>query len=429
VLPRRQLLIGAGMSIFKLVWLELLHRKSQVLSGLLAITLGIGVIVGIQSVTRVSEIAVAIRLDNLGANILVLPQAASVDDYYTADIDAPTMPEDYVERIVTSTLPGVDNLSPKLTRRAEVGGKKVVLTGITPANEIASKPIWQSTGLVGADLQLTCDPNSDENKSLGYKDERLQRQAVESLAEGSSIVGSAAAVRLGLSEGDTFRVPERSDDAAAPVTEREFLVDKVLPETGTIDDDRIFVNLKDAQAVFGIPDQVSAIEIMGCCNAISEGLLSQLRNILPDTRITTVKQLVSTQLDTNRLMEKVSLSFLVIVLIVGAISIGNYIWANVNERRKEIGILRMIGAPKSNIYGMLFGKAIILGLVGGVLGYLLGTTAGVILGPQLAGLDVPPVPIYLLWAVLLSLAAALLGTLVPAWLAARIEPFANMQEV
>ena len=73
MLPRRQLLTGALMSLFKLVWLELLHRKSQVLSGLLAVTLGIGVIVGIQSVTRVSEIAVVIRLDNLGANILVPP--------------------------------------------------------------------------------------------------------------------------------------------------------------------------------------------------------------------------------------------------------------------------------------------------------------------------------------------------------------------
>ena len=418
------------MSIFKLIWLELMHRKSQVLSGLLAITLGIGVIVGIQSVTRVSEIAVAIRLDNLGANILVLPQAASVDDYYTADIDAPTMPEDYVERIVTSALPGVDNLSPKLTRRAEIGGKQVVLTGITPANEIASKPVWQSAGLVGADLQLTCDPNSAENKSLGYKDERLQRKAVESLPEGHCLVGSAAAVRLGLAEGDSFTIPERQRGSSAPVPgARASPWHKVLPETGTVDDDRIFVNLKDAQAVFGIPDQVSAIEIMGCCNAISAGLLSQLRNILPDTRITTVKQLVSTQLDTNRLMQKVSLAFLVIVLIVGAISIGNYIWANVNERAKEIGILRMIGAPKSSIYGMLLGKALILGVVGGVLGYFLGTVAGVILGPELAGLHVPPVPIYLLWAVLLSVAAAILGSLLPAWRAARIEPFANMQEV
>ena len=417
------------MSPWKLVWLELLHRKSQLLSGLLAITLGIGVIVGIQSVTRVSEIAVAIRLDNLGANTLVLPQAASVDDYYTADIDAPTMPEEYVERVLTSAIPGVDNLSPKLTRRTKIGGKSVVLTGIMPANEIASKPVWQSVGLVGADLALTCDPNSAANRSRGYRDPRLQRKAVEALPEGSCLVGSAAALRLALKPGDTLEVPERSDDPAAPPKKRTFTVEKVLPDTGTVDDDRVFVHLRDAQAVFGIPDQVSAIEIMGCCNAISEGLLSQLRNILPDTRITTVKQLVSTQLDTNKLMRKVSLSFLVIVLIVGAISIGNYIWANVNERRREIGILRMIGAPKRSIYGMLLAKAAILGLVGGAVGYVLGTVAGVILGPELAGLQVPPVPIYLLWSVLLGAMAAILGSLAPAWLAARIEPFANMQEV
>ena len=417
------------MSFLKLIWFELLHRKSQLISGLLAITLGIAVIVGIQSVTRVSEIAVAIKLDNLGANILVLPQAASVDDYYTADIDAPTMPEEYVERIVTSALPGVDNLSPKLTRRMVVQGHKVVVTGITPANEIATKPIWQSAGLVGADLTLTCDPNSEENKSLGYKDERLQRKAVESLPQGECLVGSGVVTLLGVAKGDTIQIPEMSHKVGAENKMREFKVASLLPETGTIDDDRLFLNLQDVQALTGIEAQVSAIEILGCCNAIAEGLLSKLRNILPDTRITTTRQLVATQLETNVLMRKISLAFLVIVLIVGAISIGNYIWANVNERRKEIGILRMIGAKKSSIYGMLLGKAAILGLLGGVLGYLLGTAAGVIMGPHLAGLDVPPIPSYLIWAVLLSLAAALLGCLIPAWRAARIEPFANMQEV
>ena len=187
--------------------------------------------------------------------------------------------------------------------------------------------------------------------------------------------------------------------------------------------------MEEVQALTGIEDQVSSIEIMGCCNAISDGLLTKLRNILPDTRITTVSQIVSTQIDTNRLMKKVSFSFLFIVLIVGAISIGNYMWANVNERRREIGILRMIGMPKAGIYGMLLAKAAMLGLVGGVLGYLLGTIGGVTLGSDLTGLQVEAVPIYLLWAVLLSILVALIGCLVPALLAARIEPFANMQEV
>ncbi|MFA5783107.1 MAG: hypothetical protein WC868_12645, partial [Bacteroidales bacterium] len=104
------------MNLYKIVLLEMRQRKSQLISGILAITLGIGIIVGIRSISLVSEKAVAINLDNLGANILVLPQGASVDNYYSADIDAPTLSEDYVERIVTSTLPGVDNLSPKLTR-------------------------------------------------------------------------------------------------------------------------------------------------------------------------------------------------------------------------------------------------------------------------------------------------------------------------
>ncbi len=406
------------MNTIKLVWSELLHRKSQVISGILAITLGIGVIVGIQSVTRVSEIAVALKLDNLGANILVLPQAASVDDYYTADIDAPTMPQDYVERVMTSALPGVDNLSPKLTRRMAVDGKTVVVTGIMPANEIASKPVWQSAGLVGAELELACDPNSAENKSLGFKDERLQRKAVESLDPGHTLVGSAAALRLGLAEEGTLELNERS-----------YTVAKVLPETGTIDDDRVFLHLDEVQALTGIEGQVSSIEIMGCCNAISEGLLAKLRNILPDTRITTVKQIVSTQIDTNALMKRVSLSFLFIVLFVGAVSIGNYMWANVNERRREIGILRMIGTPRSGVYGLLLLKALVLGFVGGVLGFALGTIAGMTIGADLTGLVVRPVPSYLLYSVLLSVGIALLGSLIPAFLAARIEPFANMQEV
>ena len=406
------------MNIYSLVWQELWHRKSQLISGLLAITLGIGVIVGIRSVAVVSEKAVAVNLDNLGANILVLPQGASVDDYYTADIDAPTFPEDYVERIVTSTLPGLDNLSPKMTRRVKIGEYSIVLTGILPASEIASKPIWQTAGLLGNDLQTTCALTNPLNQSHGFEDERLQRKSIDSLGLHDCLVGSAAAMRLGLSEGSKIKIKNS-----------EFLVAKVLPETGIVDDDRIFAHLHTVQDLLGISHQISAIEIMGCCNAISDGLLSKLRNILPDTRITTIGQIVSTQIETNRLMNKVSLIFLVIILFVGGISIGNFMWANVNERKKEIGILLMIGTPKSSIYTMLLVKATILGLVGGVLGYAIGTIAGMILGPQLAGIIVRPVPVFLVWSILLSIVIAVLGSLLPAYLAAKIEPFTIMQEV
>jgi putative ABC transport system permease protein len=403
------------MNIYKIVWLELLNRKSQLISGVLAITLGIAVIVAIQSVSKVSRENVAKKLDNLGANIMVLPQGGSIDDYYTSDIDAPTIPMEYVERILTSTIQGVDNLSPKLTRRVKIGENSVVFTGILPKSEIASKPLWQGVGLAGDEIVAACDPSA--NKSLGYKDEKLQRKVIDTLQQSDCLAGFQVAKKLNLTENSKLII-----------LGREFRVAKILPETGTVDDDRVFAHLTVVQDLLGIPDQVSAIEIMGCCNAISDGLLGKLRNILPDTRITTISQIVSTQIETNHLMNKVSLVFLIIIFFVGSVSMGNFMWANVNERKKEIGILRMIGASKGTVYKLFLIKALFLGISGGLTGYILGTLAGVILGPYLAGIIVQPVYMYLLWSLILSVIISLAGTIIPSYMAAKIDPHTNLQE-
>ncbi len=405
-----------NMKLTELTLKELWHRKSQLVSGLLAITLGIGVIVGIRSFSVVSEKAVAVNLDNLGANVLVLPQAASVDNYYSADIDAPTFPESYVERIVTSTLPGVDNLSPKLTRRVKIGDENIVLTGILPKSEIASKPIWQQGGMIGEQLNASCAPKAGAEPAK-YLDEKLQRKGIDSLAEKDCFVGSAIAQRLILKESGTLVIEGKT-----------FNIVKVLPETGTVDDDRVFANLHTVQALLGTGEQISAIEIMGCCSEISNGLLGKLRNVLPDTRITTIGQIVSTQIETNKMMNKISLVFLIIILFVGSISIGNYIWANVNERKKEIGILRMIGYHKRHVYYILVLKAVLMGLAGGIAGFIVGTLAAIWLGPQFAGIEVSPIYMLLLLSIGLSVVISISGSVLPAYLAGKIEPFSNMQE-
>ncbi|MEI6900051.1 MAG: FtsX-like permease family protein, partial [Bacteroidota bacterium] len=283
--------------------------------------------------------------------------------------------------------------------------------------EIASKPLWQRSGLLGAELTTACSPSKSENKSHGMEDEKLKRKAIDTLLSDDCLAGSQVAKKLKLSVNGIINI-----------SGKEFKVVKILPETGTVDDDRIFANLRDVQKLLNIENQVSAIEIMGCCNAISEGLLGQLRNILPDTRVTTIGQIVSTQIETNQLMKKVTLVMLIIIFFVGGISIGNYIWANVNERKREIGILRMMGAARSTIYKMFLLKALILGVAGGILGFILGTLAGVVLGPYLAGIVVKPVYIYLLWSVLLSVAISLTGSLIPTYLAARFDPHSNLQE-
>jgi putative ABC transport system permease protein len=394
------------------------QRKGRLTSGLLAITLGIAVVVGILSITTVSEQVVARKLDLLGANIQVLPQGASVDDYYSADIDAPTFPEEYVERIATSMIPGVDNLSPKLSRRISVDGIPIILTGILPAHELASKPIWQASGLMGAELELACAPSKNKESVVTEEDLKAQRKAVDSLAVSDVWVGSIAAERLHLKEGAEVMLEGKS-----------FKVVHILPETGTIDDNRIYAHLHSVQTILGTGSQISNIEIMGCCSEISDGLLGKLRNILPDTRITTIGHIVDTQIETNQLMSKISLILLVIIIAVGAISIANYMWANVEEQRKEIGTLITVGLTRSHIYRLFLTKALVLGIVGGTLGYAVGTISAMILGPQLAGLEISPVLGYLVGSVFIAIIIALLGSWYPVYRAARTDPALIMQEI
>ncbi len=400
------------------VFRELKQRKGRLFSGLLAITLGIAVIVAIQSITEASRQVIAGKLDLLGANIQILPQGASVDDYYSADIDAPTFPGEYVDRITASMLPGIDNLSPKLTRKVKVGENAVVLTGILPRNELAAKPVWQTSELMGAGPALTCAPSKGKESTLTEEDRKAERKAVEALGESEAWAGSLVAQKMAIRQGSTLDIQGMS-----------FTVTHVLPETGTVDDNRVFAHLRSVQKLLGVGNQVSNIEIMGCCNEISEGLLGKLRNILPDTRIMTIGHIVNTQIETNRLMSRVTVVLLFLIVLVGSISIGNYVWANVEERRKEIGTLIAIGWDRKGIYRLFLQKSILLGVAGGLLGYLLGTVAAIILGPYLAGLAIEPVFSYLLWSLFIAVLIAFLGSCYPVYRAARLDPAVIMQEI
>lgn len=75
---------------------ELFRRKHKLATSALAITLGIAIIVAINTITTYSEQAISTELDALGANVLILPPSVSIGDYYSADLQAGELPEEYV---------------------------------------------------------------------------------------------------------------------------------------------------------------------------------------------------------------------------------------------------------------------------------------------------------------------------------------------
>jgi putative ABC transport system permease protein len=210
---------------------------------------------------------------------------------------------------------------------------------------------------------------------------------------------------------------------------KTFTVAAVLPQTGTVDDSRIFANLRTVQHLAGKGAVVNVIEIVGCCDQISKGLVSKINGLLPEAKVVTITQVVDTQIKTNRMMSNLSMVFLSVIVLVGGAGIANYMYGNVHERRCEIGTLMALGAGSRFILGMFLLKALLLGLAGGIAGYVLGTVLAVILGPKLAGVVVLPMPTLILWAVGVSVFITVVASYFPAIRATRLDPCATLQEV
>src|SRR3569832_1977462 len=102
------------MTLRTIVWKEIRQRPWAVATCWLAILLGVAALVAIRHISVFSEQEVGRQLQSLGANILVLPQNASLQDYYSADQNGLTLPEERATQILLASLAGVERLSPRL---------------------------------------------------------------------------------------------------------------------------------------------------------------------------------------------------------------------------------------------------------------------------------------------------------------------------
>ncbi len=400
------------MKIQSMIWKELWQRPTSMLTSLVAVTLGVAALVAIQNIIVFSEEKIAGDLESLGANVLVLPPSVTLQDYYSADMHGHTMPEEFVTRLALARMPGVENLAPKLCIEATVDSIPVTLTGILPRSEFQAKTTWQGVGMftnaVGTDRGCCAtgiDAGDDDPNSLATT------RTIQKLGERDVILGPDVAAQLGATTGDKLNL-----------LGEDFEVLTVLPATGTIDDGRMFAHLHSVQELSGAGPVVNVIEIMACCEDAAGSLITNLSAELPDTRVITIAQVVETQVAVNGLMSKLSWVFFSILLLVGGASIASVMYANVTERRKEIGTLMALGASRRFVTRMFLGKAAILGLAGGFGGFAFGTILALILGPQLLDVSVQPMPQLLAVGMFTATVVAVAASFLPARHAAGLDP-------
>lgn len=151
-----------------------------------------------------------------------------------------------------------------------------------------------------------------------------------------------------------------------------------------------------------------------------------------DEQVITYSDMVGTLMnsvtDIVNIISYVLIAFVAISLIVSSIMIGVITYISVLERRKEIGILRAIGASKRNISQVFNAETFIIGGCAGVIG--IGLTLLLLIpvnmvihyfaGSRDVSAALMPVPALVL--ILLSILLTLLGGLIPSRKAAKSDP-------
>jgi putative ABC transport system permease protein len=113
-------------------------------------------------------------------------------------------------------------------------------------------------------------------------------------------------------------------------------------------------------------------------------------------------------------------------LVVAGVSILNVMLMSVTERTKEIGILRSIGTRRKEVMRMFIYEALILGLVGAVIGGVLSFCAGYVTTAVFVGnpdyLFHPKSLLYIFFGMAFGVFTSVASGLYPAWKAAHLNP-------
>lgn len=382
------------MRIIDFVVKEMTRRKARSVAGILCVLLGISIFVAAQTTNKALYDKTKEQLLRFGANIIVQPKGEPFDIYSGSVGSAALLPEIYTQEIQSiehSTM--LVAISPKLYERFKIGNQSLLVVGITP-DERKAKPWWliNNEPIVG---------QFPENKEV--------------------LLGLYAARRLG-------------SLSHIELNGERFAVTAVLDETGSPDDFMAFVPLETLQALTDKYGMVNLFEVStSCiaCKAMNVNVVAkEIDKMLPDdAQALPVKQIAEAQMATLTKVEQFTRIIYIVVLCLGAFLLMNHMSSSVANQKRDIGMLLAMGMESLKIHRIFILKGVILGLIGGLAGYFVGTGISMVLGPQIAETNVAPIVYLLPYSIGIALVIGAISSILPARKAATLDPVEALREV
>jgi ABC-type lipoprotein release transport system permease subunit len=249
------------------------------------------------------------------------------------------------------------------------------------------------------------------------------------------LIGQRLADDLGVGVGQ--KVNLAVVDADGRLDEGVFAI-RGLFSTGifTYDDGAAFLPLSKAQAFTGAGDRASAVVLLLNRQDDADTVAAALQ--APGAEVLTWRDLNALLLTAVEMGMSFYYILDLIVMLIVAVIIANTLLMSVFERFREMGILAALGMTRGQIRWMFLLEAVILGLAGLAVGFLLGSAGvlylsvagvpsgdmgaaagGVALGSVMYARFVPGTFLGLGLGMLIVI---LLASLYPAWFASRLEP-------
>jgi putative ABC transport system permease protein len=388
------------MKLYNVVVKDTMRRRRRALYTALGVGVGVAALIAVLTIARAGEERIYAELDKYGPNMMVMPAVNDMDmqlgdlrlgslavgDNYIAQEKLAEIRQ-IADGAIREAL-GIEDegdittIAPKLYMNAEVKGTSVMVVGFDPEPERLIKSWWSLSG--------------------GEYPEQ----------QNEAILGARASGILDIDLGDSISIKEQ-----------EVTVVGILGETGSNDDYHIFVPMETVQKAFDKEGLISSADIRALCSACPvEFIAAAINNTLPGVRAVAVKQIAETEMN---LMNKVNRFMLVlagITLAVGSLGVVNTMMSSVYERVKDIGIMKAVGASRSQIIKMFLYESLAVGLAGGVLGYIVGTLLSYAIGPLIfEGLAVSYVLQYLPLALGMAILVAAVASVYPAYRASKIS--------
>jgi putative ABC transport system permease protein len=374
------------MNVPKLVLQEALHRRTQSLLSLIAVIAAVALPVAFFTAERAAERETTRVMRGLGYNLRIVPADTDMGSYWSRGYSSGSLPLDAAERFATRGDLSFNHLLAMLIEELELEGEAVLLTGIS--SEVA--------------------PASKKKSSMIFE-----------VPRGELYLGYEISSRLGLERG-----------ASLTWRGQEFTVAEALPESGTADDIRVYAQLEDARALLDQPGRINEIQALECyCSLPGVDNLEKLRRelslVIPEGKVLRASAIATTRENQRRMAEEYGALVIPWVVLTSGLVIGLLAALGVRERRKEIGLLRALGHPGRSIAGLFLGKAAMIGVIGGVLGFLAGSWLAIEFGPSVfpqTGQAISVNPVLFLWALWGAPLFTVLSSLIPTALAVNLEP-------